>query len=199
MHRLLPLSFVFAIVLSTTVLASASPAGACQCDPFDDDTAFEVADAVFIGQVERLHEARDGGSGYEVALFEVSDVFKGDVVREQGIATYLADECGNGGFVAGEAYLVYASLDVGDGPALEDGFLLAGPCSSAKPLAEIDDVALPSAVAPADAGPPTAAQIQDQLGDPRSSLFPEALIFVGVLGFILGLAAWFSRKGRPAI
>jgi hypothetical protein len=41
--------------------------------------------------------------------------------------------------------------------------------------------------------------IQAQVGNPRSSLFPEALIFVGALGFILGLAAWFSRKGRPAV
>ena len=198
MRRIAALSFVFTFIASANVLASAAPAGACQCAPFDDASAFDVADAVFIGQVEALHDARDGGTGYEVTVFAVSDVFKGSVDRNQSVATYLEQECDGAGFEAGETYLVYASLDVGEGPTLEDGFYRAGPCSSAKPEAEIADVDLPTAVAPTDAGPPSIAEIQAQLGDPRSSLFPEALIFVGVLGFILGLAAWFSRKGRPA-
>ena len=197
MRRIAPMAFVLAMVAATAMPASAATGDGCDCG-LDAAAGFEEADAVFIGQVERLQDARDGGSGYAVAIFEVSDVFKGAVDREQGIATYVDDDC-TSPFESGEVYLVYATSDVDPWPALEDGFLAADSCSSAVPASQVGEIDLPQASAPADAGPPTAVAIQAQVGNPRSSLFPEALIFVGALAFILGLAAWFSRKGRPAV
>ena len=194
MRKFTLLSFVFTIIAATSVLASAAPAGACSCSGVDDATAFAEADAVFIAQVSRMHPARDGGDN-EVAIVEVSDVFKGDVDRLQGVATSTDTDCGYH-LDGEEIYLIFATRDgLLD---LEDGFYEVNLCGGSRPLTDSDLGFEATAVAPTDAGPPSIADIQAQLGDPRSSLFPEALIFVGVLGFILGLAGWFSRKGRPA-
>ena len=194
MRRVLSSAFVFAVVASATAIAAAAPASACSCG--GTELAFENADAVFIGQVDRDHPARDGGS-VEVAIVQVSDVFKGDVDRLQGVASPVdGASCGYHLDVDG-IYLIFATsaglLD------LEPGFYETNLCSGTRLIDDSDLGFDAPAYAPNDAGPPTAAEIKAQLGDPRSSLFPEAFIFVGVLGFILGLAAWFSRKNRPAI
>ena len=192
MRRVLSSVFVFAIAATSAITVAAAPAGACSCAPPTEAEAFERADAVFIGSVEQIYEARTGDStNPEVVVMTVTDVYKGDVTSTQGIVT-AADEasCGRD-FVIGEAYLVFAA-------SADDGFYESALCDGTRPLG---DQAPDLGVAPTlpQEGELTVARIQDQLGHPRTSLFPEALIFVGVLGFILGLAAWFSRKNRPAI
>jgi hypothetical protein len=197
MRRVLSLAFVFAAITSATVIVAASPAGACSCEELDDAVSFASADAVFIGQVIRTHPARDGGE-VEVVVVQVSDVFKGEVDREQGIATPATD-CGIA-FQGGDAFLVFAdTTTTNDRITLEDGFLYTEACAGTRAITADTDLAFAGAATPPnDVGAPTTAEIRAQMGDPRSSIFPEAFIFVGVLGFILGLAAWFSRKNRPA-
>jgi hypothetical protein len=198
MRRFVPLAVAVSMIASIAVLATASPAAACSCVEVDDAVAFADADAVFVGQVTREHPARDGGA-VSLVIMTVSDVFKGDVDREQAVVTPETD-CGID-FIGGRTYVVFArDTATSDQFTLDDGFLLADLCSGTRLATDVadGDLALrgtPSG--PADAGPPTSAEIKAQLGDPRSSLFPEALIFVGVLAFVLGLAAVLSRRGRP--
>ena len=198
MRRILSLAFLFAAITSATTFVIASPAGACSCEAVDEAAAFENADAVFIGQITRTYPARDGEQ-VEVVILQASDVFKGDVDRLQGVAT-PADEAGCGYQLEGDGiYLVFATRDGSGVVDLEDGFYETDLCTGTRLLAD-DDLGFEAvAYAPNDAGPPSTAEIRAQMGDPRSSLFPEAVIFGGVLAFILGLAAWFSRKSRPAI
>lgn len=192
MRRVLALTFAFAIAATTAVAVAAAPAGACSCAPPTEAEAFERADAVFIGSVEQIYDARTGDpANPEVVVMTVTDVYTGDVTSTQGVVT-AADEasCGRD-FVIGEAYLVFAA----DG---DDGFYESALCDGTRLLGDrAPDLGI-SPTLPRE-GELTVARIQDQLGQPRTSLFPEALIFVGVLGFIVGLAAWFSRKNRPAI
>ncbi len=196
MRRFVPLAVAVSMIASIAVLATASPAAACSCVEVDDAVAF--ADAVFAGQVTREHPARDGGA-VSLVIMTVSDVFKGDVDRQQAVVTPETD-CGID-FIGGHTYVVFArDTATSDQFTLDDGFLLADLCSGTRLATDVADGDLglrgtPSA--PADAGPPTSAEIKAQLGDPRSSLFPEALIFVGVLAFVLGLAAVLSRRSRP--
>lgn len=197
MPRNAALSVVFAIIAAATVLVSATPAGACSCAGLDDDAGFAEADAVFLGAVEQIYDARSGSSANpEVVVFQVSDVFKGTVTQSQGVVT-AADSASCGyDFVAGGVYVVFGDT----GAALDDGtaFYETELCSGTRLL---DDTTPDFGVAPQPPleGAPSVAQIQEQLGSPRDSLFPELFILAGVLAFVLGLAAWFSRKNRPAI
>lgn len=198
MRRFLSVSFVFAVIASATVLVAASPAGACSCPGgIDDATAFERADAVFLARVDRFHDARAGASDSPaVVVLRVSDVFKGDVDQLQGVATAAAGASCGFTFAPGVSYVVFAS---GDGSfELEEGFYEVDLCSGTRPLGD-DAPAFAAGPTAPNEGEPTIAAIQDQLGDTRTSLLPEAIILVAVLAFVLGLAAWFSRKNRPAI
>jgi hypothetical protein len=199
MRRVLSFAFVTAAIASATIVSAASPAGACGCEAVDDAVAFANADAVFIGQIIRTHPARDGGE-VEVEIFTVSDVFKGEVDREQGIVTpVMSPGCGID-FQSGDAFIVFASTTTSnDRITVEDGFLYTEACAGTRAVTADTDLAFAGVpTSPNDVGAPSTAEIRAQMGDPRSSIFPEAFIFVGVLGFILALAAWFSRKNRPA-
>lgn len=196
MRRFTLSTFVLAIIASATIMLTASPAGACSCGGAEQ--AFEFSDAVFIGEVERIHDARGGSSlNPAVVILQVSDVYKGHVDRIQGVTTpAFGAGCGFD-FIVGEAYVVFGRSDgIND---VDAGFYEANLCSGTYPLDDtVPDIdAIPSP--PRDAGPPTIAAIQDQLGNPRASIIPEAIIFASVLGLVLGLVAWFSRKSRPAI
>jgi len=201
MRRILATFTLWTLIATANLLVAASPAGACSCSgEIDDAAAFDFADAVFIGQLDRIQPARVG-EPVKVAILDVSDVFKGDVDRLQGIVTPESSASCDFDFLADELYIVYGSSESNSTVwGVEDGFYAARSCTSTRAIetvAELDFDA--SSAPPNDAGPPSAVDIRKQLGDPNSSLFPEAFIFVGVLGFVLGLAAWLSRKSRPAI
>ena len=196
MRRILTSVFVFAMVATTAVVALATPAGACSCaPPTTEAEAFARADAVFIGSVEQIYDARTGNSNNpEVVVMRVSDVYKGDVTESQGVITSADGASCGFDFVVDEVYVVFAATT----DRTDEGFYESALCDGTRLLGD-DTPELDVTPGLPREGGPTVALIQDQLGHPRTSLFPEALIFVGVLGFILGLAAWFSRKRRPAI
>ena len=65
---------------------------------------------MFVGSVEQIYDARAGTSANpEVVIISVTDVYKGDVTRSQGVVT-AADgaSCGYD-FEIGEAYLVFTT------------------------------------------------------------------------------------------
>ena len=187
--------FVFAMVATIAVVAP-TPAGACSCAPPSTEVeAFTLADAVFVGSVEQIYDARTGDSGNpQVVVMRVSDVYKGDVTETQGIVTSADGASCGFDFVVGEAYVVFsASTDRTD-----EGFYESALCDGTRLLGD-DTPELSVAPGLPQAGGPTVALIQDQLGHPRTSIVPEMLILAVVLAFVLGLAGWFSRKNRPAI
>lgn len=198
MRRASALTLTALVLAGLLVFASPAPAGACTCVEVDDAVAFADADAVFLGRLSRMHPARDGGT-VEVAILTVSDVFKGDVVREQAVVTPENSAACGVDFLGDETYLVFARADSAGDIELEDGFLRTEACAGTRIVDADTDLAFAGAPdPPEDAGPPTTDEIRAQLGDPRSSLFPELFIAGGVLVFVLGIAAWFSRKSRPA-
>jgi hypothetical protein len=186
-----------AMAISTALVLSAAPAAACTCTTGDDGAAFKDADAVFLASVDAIYPARSGSSANpEVVILRVSDVYKGDVDRLQGVATPAdGGSCGFD-FVTNEAYVVFATLSgVLD---LDDGFYEVNLCSGTRLLSEGEFVIEAAPKIPADNGPPTFAAINDQLGDSRSSLWPELSILAAVLAFVLGLAGLFSWRDQRA-
>jgi hypothetical protein len=190
---------VSVVIISIAFTASPAPAGACSCAGFDDADAFAEADAVFIASVDRVYPARSGASDNpEVAIVHVSDVFKGTADEFQGTATPESGASCGFDFVTDEVYVVFASQN--SGPIdLDDGFYGVDLCGGTRLIAERDLMVDSPSTLPEPGGPPSDAAIRAQLGDPRSSLFPEAFIFVSVLAFILGLAAVFSRRDQRRV
>jgi len=200
MRRFTLSTMVFSLVTAATIFLSASPASACSCVGFTDEEAFELADAVFVGSVSQIYDARSGSSkNPEVAVLQVSDVYKGEVREVQAVTTpSFGPSCGFGFEVDG-IYVVFGRVEgIND---VDEGFYEANLCTGTRLL---DNRAPEVSATPApaqDGDPPTVAAIQAQLGlgEVRESLIPEAIIFVSVLTLILGMAAWFSRKSRPPI
>lgn len=105
--------WVAAVVL-TTLGAWVSPgtAFACECAGISTARALGQADAVFRGSVVDAHEVGHGGDARTDLRFRVDLVFKGDVYRDQVVATpRRPDGCGLAPR-AGEPWLVFARSDV---------------------------------------------------------------------------------------
>lgn len=196
MTRSIATASLFALIAGLTLVFTASPAGACSCATADNPTAFADADAVFVGTPTEIFDARGGPStNPEVVIIEVDEVYKGDVIEQQGVVTRaLGASCGYE-FEVGVPVVVFGSLDR-PFDDMEDGFYGVELCDGTRPLAEATlDFGTPAQL-PNLGEPPDTATIQAQLGNPRPSLLPEALIFVGVLVGILGLASAFTLRDR---
>jgi hypothetical protein len=181
------------VTLVLSAVFAASPAGACSVDDIDDETAYEIADAVFLASVDAIYPARSGSSANpEVVILRVSDVYKGDVDELQGIVTPAESSSCGVDFVPGGVYVVFAGgFSLLDADA---GFYEVNLANGTRLLSEGDlALAVPSSL-PNAAGPPSIEAINDQLGTTRDSLVPEAVILVGVLVFVLGIASAFSWR-----
>lgn len=195
--RLVAAGLAAPVLAAAIAIGGAPPAGACSCAPIDDATAFEQADAVFVGTLDRFYEPRStGGDHVAVAVFAVDAVYKGTVTELQAVAT-PGDEAACGLTVEpATPYVVFGSASsAGLGDDLLDGFYAVDLCGGTR---AVDDGPLgfdaPDQLP--DIGEPTTSDIQAQLGNPHPSLFPEILIFVGVIGFVLAIASWHSLKRR---
>lgn len=105
-------------------------AEACTCAEIEVAEAFDLADAVFTGDVATVGDDPDDGSDLRVA-FEVSRRFKGADVASIAIFTSGSSAACGFLFEAGESYLVYA--------AESGGSLFASACSRTRPLASAED------------------------------------------------------------
>lgn len=192
MTRSIATASLFALIAGLTLVFTASPAGACSCATADNPTAFADADAVFVGTPTEIFDARgDLSANPDVTIIEITEVFKGDVLERQAVATPArgVSSC-SVAFVVGTPVTIFASTD-STNFGLEDGILASGYCSvSAEPIEFDTPAQLPNI------GETDIEAVQTQLGEIRPSLFPEALIFVGVLVGILGLASAFTLRDR---
>jgi hypothetical protein len=123
---------IFLIAASVLVLNS-HPASACSCLPTTPQQSFKNSGTVFAGRVidvvdpsERRPEVSRPLLGFKV-IFEVSQVWKGKVEKQQVVLTSSSSASCGYSFEKGKEYLVYASTQ---GTQLETGL-----CSGTKPLA----------------------------------------------------------------
>jgi hypothetical protein len=185
------------VLAAVIVIGAATPAGACSCAPTDDVTAFGEADAVFVGTLDRFYEPRStGGEHVAVAVFAVDTVYKGTVTERQAVATPGDSAACGLTFEPDTQYVVFASSSSSTiDDDLEPGFYAVAACGGTRP---VGDRALgfdaPDQLP--DIGEPTTSAIQAQLGNPHPSLFPEILIFFGVIVFVLAIASWHSLKRK---
>jgi hypothetical protein len=126
----------------TVVVAGTGPAHACSCLALTDEEAFEIADAVFVGELVGTELATDPGPVYssgdpERFYFDVDKVFKGKATDRQTILT-ARDGASCGLEIGGSGpFLVFAYRDRGD--------LQSNLCSGTRPLSMGD---LPASFGP---------------------------------------------------
>jgi hypothetical protein len=148
-----------AVLLALAVLVGpgAGPAAACSCMSMTDREAFDMASAVFVGEVIDYQAPPNPTSSLDEAVwtFGVSEVFKGEVTRIQQLVSAVSGaSCGLEIEPQGE-YLVFAS-DSGD----PDVRYTSGLCTGTRSM----DAGAPDlAVAPTAPLPPAAT------GDPPTS------------------------------
>lgn len=97
------------------VVASPAPAWACDCGGVSDAEAFERADAVFVAEVEQDDDVAPRSQMVEPSrerwVFEVSEVFKGEVAERQvAVSNPNGGSCGLELWREGP-YLVFASRE----------------------------------------------------------------------------------------
>ncbi|MDG2028945.1 MAG: hypothetical protein P8J50_17745 [Acidimicrobiales bacterium] len=188
-----------AVIATTVVLGSASPALACSCaGPVSDSEALSTNDAAFEGTVVELHDARTGALSTDhpdVIVLDVTAVYAGEVGNQVGVVTSPSGASCGYDFAVGVEYLVFGRAESGF-HTLEDGWYDVGLCSGTRRLSA-EPVGIEGEPSPPlDTGDISDGAIQRHLGSVRPSLFPEAFIFIGVFAFVIGLVAWLNRKGR---
>lgn len=120
----LPAMFFVSVLgaLLVVVGPGAHPAAACDCSVLPDAAAFEQSDAVFVGElVDYESPPANAGMSTDPAtwVFEVSEVYKGDVAATQEVVSEVSGaSCGLEIPREGE-FLVFATeegfrMDVGD-------------------------------------------------------------------------------------
>jgi hypothetical protein len=122
-----------ALVVALVVVASPSPAGACDCGGLTDDEYFTTADAVFEADVAAVQgpEGPHASTDPSRWVFDVRRVFKGDVLRTQPVLTE-SDGASCGLELAGSGpFLIYASLEASQF-SLPEGHLYAGLCGGSR-------------------------------------------------------------------
>lgn len=146
--RILRAATLLVVVLTASMIGSASPAAACSCaPPAPAETAAQEADAVFVGTVTDLTPAGGG----VVAHVSVETVHEGEVAAEVEVHTASDSAACGYPFEVGREELVYAVLDA-------DGRLLTNLCDRTAPVADAggDLSALGDGQAPEAAAAPRA-------------------------------------------
>jgi hypothetical protein len=103
---------ILAVLLATAAFMTggAQPALACSCpEPPPPEDALDEADAVFTGEVLTVGSAPpDRASARIDVVFDVSEVWDGDVHERQGVTTESHTSMCGYPFEEGREYLVYA-------------------------------------------------------------------------------------------
>ena len=120
-------ALLLAPLLAVQLSAGAGRAHACECYPETGTELLDKADAVLSGRVISVAEY------WEPVVIEVDRVWKGSAPSTTRVYADDGTSCSYGGFVEGEAYLVYADVSPGDGT------LSTWACSGTAQLASLDD------------------------------------------------------------
>jgi hypothetical protein len=184
---------LFAALVASLVVGSASPAGACSCATAGDRAALESADVVFTGELIEIRTPP--GDSYSSAdperfIFEVDRVYKGDARSAQSVVT--PREGGSCGLelVPPGPFLVYATT----GPVLDlegdRGELYSHLCTGSRSLAE---AGVPTAFGVGS--PPTAgASAIGSLDDGSRPVVPIAIGTALVLALVAGVVLVRRRR-----
>lgn len=118
---------------------AASPAYGCDCSAPSDAEAFESSDAVFVGEVVRVdpppRAAVMSSADPAIWVFEVSEVYKGEVSARQEIVSEVSGaSCGLEIPNHGE-FLVFGTTE-GWRLVVGEGQYYAGMCGGTRPTAE---------------------------------------------------------------
>lgn len=139
MLRQLVVGVFVVIAVGFVSVGTAPPAGACTCDPPIDEEAIEAADAAFTGSlvdVVASTGADVSSADPERFVFDVQDVFKGEVTARQTVVTPRGGaSCGLE--ISGPGpYLVFAFDDSQLTSGAEAGELYSHLCSGTRPLSD---------------------------------------------------------------
>ena len=155
---------VIVVAAATTVLTSGEQASACSCAVQTEEAAFETADAVFVGQLVGVRTPPgDTWSSMdpERFVFDVSEVFKGEVSARQSVVTARdGASCGLELSVGG-TYVMFATATSREWE-LEPGEVVSGLCNGNR---AVSDAPIPASfgapstpsAAPATTAPPPAS------------------------------------------
>lgn len=133
---------VFVVVsVGIVLIGAAEPAGACSCAPWTDEEAIEHADAAFSGTLVEVSSTTEGGvssADPERFVFDVHDVFKGEVMETQTVVTPRSGaSCGLE--ISGPGpHLVFAYDDSQLTPGAGEHELHSHLCSGTRALADGD-------------------------------------------------------------
>jgi hypothetical protein len=146
------------LALAVVIGPGAAPAAACSCMPTTDTEAFDIATAVFVGEVidYQAPPAAEVMSSTDPAVwtFGVSEVFKGEVTRVQQLVSAVSGaSCGLEIEPQGE-YLVFAS-DSGDPDIRYTSGLCTGTRSTSSGPPDLAVASTPP-LPPADTADPSA-------------------------------------------
>lgn len=194
-----------AIAVGIVAVGTAGPAGACSCAPTTDGEAIQRADAAFSGSLVEV-VSRDGSvissTDPERFVFDVDDVFKGDVTERQVVVTPRSGaSCGLE--LAGPGpHLVFAFADSQLTSGAEAGELYSHLCSGTRPMSDgqvpVDFVPeppapTPSAVEDPDAGAESAV---DVAGDGSDALWAPVAFAAGAFVLVSATIWWLRARHR---
>lgn len=176
-------------------VAPMSTALGCSCMALSTPEALAFADVAFTGTTTGVEAPRPGNvvSSMDPVhyAFAVDQVFKGDAVEAEVIATTAMDgaSCGTS-FGLNERWLVFANVSEGE--------LHTGLCSGNVLLTDIET----EAATLAELGPPIAEPepTPSQPTDEPFELPMPLLAGLAVAAVVIGVSAWAFRRepGRPA-
>jgi hypothetical protein len=170
---------------------------ACSCASFTDEEALENADAAFTGTlVEIITPAGDthGSTDPERFVFDVDEVFKGDVFARQSIVT-ARDGASCGLEVRGPGpFVVFARTEDAITSGAADGELYSNLCSGTRVLTS---GAIPASFGAASSPVPGASAIGDS-GTQRPIVQTAAIAgALALLGAGCAVAVHRRRQGAP--
>ncbi|WP_020574021.1 hypothetical protein [Actinopolymorpha alba] len=138
-HRLrqLCVALILALIASGAFLLAPAPASACSCVSQSPAEAYDRADAVFVGRMtdrdvpSRLFSSTDRA----VWTFDVSQVYKGEVHRQQEIVTVESGASCGLELQGSGPFVVYAEKNAGEPiPAPGEGQYAASLCGGSTEL-----------------------------------------------------------------
>lgn len=193
----LVLAALTATVAIATVTAGPGTAHACSCSTYDPVAAYRDASAVFVGEAIEVRNAPPGDpmAGERRYVFQVSDVYKGEVPELQSVVSPVGDEaCGLPWDQAGAIAIVFGTaLDTGLDTVLP-GELATTSCTTgalgpASIVAEFGERRPPVAGASPVGIPPAAAAAGGEVRLSWEWVGVGALVVAGV-----GVGLWPRRR-----
>lgn len=181
------------------VVARPGAAHACECTAFDPAAAFAEADAVFTGETI---EVRFGANGDPAAaeprqVFQVDQVFKGEVFEQQSVLSQTGDDlCGLPWEQPGAIAIVFGYREGAD--TIVPGELVANRCTTTalSPVSIVPEFGAPSAPAPGASPIGIAPPPAPVGGEVRFSWEWVAVALLAAAGIAVGVVP--ARRTRPS-